>query len=35
MGGDYGISVTVPASCAFLERHTDAQIILVGNTETI
>lgn len=35
MGGDHGISVTVPASCAFLSSHADVNIILVGNTEEI
>lgn len=35
MGGDHGISVTVPASCAFLSSHADVNIILVGNTEAI
>lgn len=35
MGGDHGISVTVPASCAFLSSHADVNITLVGNTEAI
>jgi phosphate acyltransferase len=35
MGGDYGISITVPASCAFLANHADANITLVGNVDAI
>jgi glycerol-3-phosphate acyltransferase PlsX len=35
MGGDHGVSVTVPASCAFLASHADANIILVGNVDVI
>ena len=35
MGGDHGVSVTVPASCAFLTRHPDAEVILVGNVDAI
>lgn len=30
MGGDFGPSVTVPASLAFLENHPEAAILLVG-----
>jgi glycerol-3-phosphate acyltransferase PlsX len=30
MGGDHGPSVTLPACTQFLQRHTDAQLILVG-----
>lgn len=30
MGGDFGPSVTVPACRAFLERHPQARVILVG-----
>jgi len=35
MGGDYGLSVTVPAALAFLERQSDARILLVGLAEQI
>jgi phosphate acyltransferase len=35
MGGDYGISITVPACCAFLASHADANITLVGNVDAI
>lgn len=35
MGGDHGPRVTVPAALAFLERHADAEIILVGLEEPI
>ena len=30
MGGDHGCAVTVPASLAFVEHQTDAQLVLVG-----
>ena len=30
MGGDHGPSVTVPAALAFLRRHPDARVVLVG-----
>ena len=32
MGGDHGLSVTVPAALKFLERHPDFAILLVGQT---
>jgi phosphate acyltransferase len=35
MGGDHGPSVTVPASVQFLERHTNAKLLLVGKPEAI
>ncbi|MDR0996427.1 MAG: phosphate acyltransferase PlsX, partial [Zoogloeaceae bacterium] len=35
MGGDFGPSVTVPAALSFLEKHPDAQVILVGKAEAI
>ena len=35
MGGDHGIAVTVPASLDFLQAHTSAQIILVGNPQLL
>ncbi|MGH8727065.1 MAG: phosphate acyltransferase PlsX [Burkholderiales bacterium] len=35
MGGDYGPSVTVPASIAFLRRELSAEIILVGMREQL
>jgi len=35
MGGDHGPSVTLPASRAFLERHPDAHLILVGTPEAL
>jgi glycerol-3-phosphate acyltransferase PlsX len=31
MGGDHGLSVTVPATLQFLERHPDVTILLVGD----
>jgi glycerol-3-phosphate acyltransferase PlsX len=35
MGGDHGPRVTVPAALAFIGRHADAQVILVGQPEPI
>jgi len=35
MGGDHGLSVTLPASLAFLDAHADAQLILVGQREAL
>ena len=35
MGGDRGVSVTVPAAIHFIESHPDAHVILVGNAELI
>ncbi|MFY8083153.1 MAG: phosphate acyltransferase PlsX [Rubrivivax sp.] len=35
MGGDHGPSVTLPACRAFLDRHPDAQVILVGTEEAL
>jgi glycerol-3-phosphate acyltransferase PlsX len=35
MGGDRGVSVTVPAAIQFIESHPDAHVILVGKTELI
>ncbi|MDR1276426.1 MAG: phosphate acyltransferase PlsX [Candidatus Accumulibacter sp.] len=35
MGGDHGPVVTVPASIAFVRRHADARVILVGIEEEI
>jgi len=35
MGGDHGLAVTVPASLDFLQAHTSAQIILVGNPQLL
>ncbi len=35
MGGDHGVSVTVPAGCAFLRQHSDARLLLVGQREAI
>ena len=35
MGGDCGVSVTVPAAIQFIESHPDAHVILVGKTELI
>jgi len=31
MGGDVGPAVTLPACKAFLERHPDAELLLVGS----
>mgnify|MGYP000146116842 CR=1 FL=1 len=35
MGGDHGPQVTLPACTQFLERHPDAQLILVGLPEAL
>jgi len=35
MGGDHGLSVTVPAALAALEEHSDISLILVGDEEKI
>jgi glycerol-3-phosphate acyltransferase PlsX len=35
MGGDHGIVVTLPASLAFLRRHADAHLLLVGRQAEI
>ena len=31
MGGDHGVSVTIPACCDFLQEHSDAMVIAVGD----
>jgi phosphate acyltransferase len=35
MGGDHGAAVTLPACRAFLDRHPDAQLVLVGTAEAL
>ncbi|MDD2700744.1 MAG: phosphate acyltransferase PlsX [Sideroxydans sp.] len=35
MGGDHGVSVTVPAAMAYLDKHADDVIVLVGLTDAI
>lgn len=35
MGGDHGVSVTVPAAAAFLRSHSQARVILVGKSEVL
>jgi glycerol-3-phosphate acyltransferase PlsX len=35
MGGDHGLSITVPAAVGFLRKTPDAALILVGNAEAI
>jgi glycerol-3-phosphate acyltransferase PlsX len=35
MGGDHGPSVTLPAAKAFLERHPNAELLLVGLPEAL
>ena len=35
MGGDHGLSVTVPAAFAFLERNSDVELLLVGDPQKI
>jgi glycerol-3-phosphate acyltransferase PlsX len=35
MGGDFGPAVTIPASLAFLDGHTEASLVLVGQPEEL
>ena len=35
MGGDHGIAVTLPACLQFLDRHPDAQLIVVGTAAAL
>jgi len=35
MGGDHGLSVTVPAALSFLDRTSDVELILVGRRDDI
>jgi glycerol-3-phosphate acyltransferase PlsX len=35
MGGDHGVSVTVPAAISFLSAHEDAEVLLVGLPDAI
>jgi phosphate acyltransferase len=35
MGGDHGLPVTVPAALAFLKRHADFAVLLVGDAPAI
>src|SRR4030095_15107046 len=35
MGGDHGPSVTLPACQAFLARHPEAELVLVGTPEAL
>jgi len=35
MGGDHGPSVTLPACRAFLDRHADAELVLVGTEDAL
>jgi phosphate acyltransferase len=35
MGGDHGLSVTIPAAIAFLKREPEAELILVGPEEQL
>lgn len=35
MGGDHGLSVTLPASADFLARHPQAKLILVGQQQAV
>ena len=35
MGGDAGLTVTIPAALAFLQEKTDVKLILVGNEEAV
>ena len=35
MGGDHGLSVTIPAALSFLDQHADARVVLVGDRDSI
>jgi glycerol-3-phosphate acyltransferase PlsX len=35
MGGDFGVEVTVPACCDFLQDHPDAKIVAIGDAQAI
>ena len=35
MGGDHGLSVTIPATLRFLESHPDVRILLVGDADAL
>mgnify|MGYP002130195052 CR=1 FL=1 len=35
MGGDHGPSVTLPACRSFLDRHPDAELVLVGTEQAL
>ena len=35
MGGDHGLSVTIPACLRFLKQHPDVQLVLVGKQAEI
>jgi glycerol-3-phosphate acyltransferase PlsX len=35
MGGDHGLSVTIPATLQFIEQHPDVTILLVGNPDAL
>ena len=35
MGGDHGVSVTIPACVSFVKNQTDAELVLVGREEAI
>ncbi len=35
MGGDHGVAATLPACTAFLQRHADVQLLLVGLPEAL
>jgi phosphate acyltransferase len=35
MGGDFGPAVTLPACLAFLESHGDAELVIVGQPDTL
>ena len=35
MGGDHGVSVTIPASVSFVKKTSDVELVLVGQEEVI
>lgn len=35
MGGDFGVAVTIPACCDFLQSHPDVMVIAVGDPKLL
>ncbi|NCV94013.1 MAG: phosphate acyltransferase, partial [Burkholderiaceae bacterium] len=35
MGGDFGVEITIPACCDFLQDHPDTKVIAIGSAQAI
>ncbi|NBP20249.1 MAG: phosphate acyltransferase, partial [Burkholderiaceae bacterium] len=35
MGGDFGVGITIPACCDFLQDHPDTKVIAIGSAQAI